>query len=185
VLKIVAAVVACLLVLPFIVRFDGADGLRPGQVERPPDIPPLQVDNDAVSNEDEIEQAIADLKAIEFWDDLTNDLYIVQIQTRPLDDQIPDDRHVADAVLQARADEGGKGVACVIRFFVPPMMSSLENMDEAFERGLIPRVPTVRQFWAQVFAHELAHCIGGGQPEDVAQLWEWTTLERLVEEGIE
>jgi hypothetical protein len=180
--RLLALVVALLLAFSFVmrVRVDS-----PRVVERGDGTSDARVDNVAIrGTADEVERAIEDVKTVGLWDDLTDDLYEVRISTEPHATDIPQDGHLAHAYLTGVVDEQGSGGQCDITFFPAAMDSALELYERWKEDGKIDTVPTRRQFWAQILGHELAHCLGDGQDEGVAQIWEREVLDRLIARGI-
>ena len=124
--------------------------------------------------------AVRDLKRIGLWGRLSNRLYIVKIGSRPGRVGVPEDGHLADAVLTAQIDEEGGGAVCDIRFYPTAMGDDLVRWDQYYVQRLLPEpAPTARQFWGAILAHELAHCLGDGKGEPVAGRWEKRALRGL------
>jgi hypothetical protein len=126
-----------------------------------------------------LDQAVADLKAIGLWDDLTNHLYVVNIQSRPGTANIPDDRHLADAFLTAQIDEAGSGGLCSIMFFPAAVRAEYAELVAYAAEQPAYEPPSLRHFWASILGHELAHCFKGQPGEDVARRWEERVLQHL------
>jgi hypothetical protein len=145
---------------------------------RPPDEPPLRVENLALgASHARVRAAIADIRAAGLWDELTRHLYVVQIESRPGRVNMPDDGHLADAFLTATIDQGGSGGLCSIMFFPSAIRADLQRVNEYFEQGLAAEEPPSRRaFWASILGHELGHCFPGQPGEDVAQRWESRVL---------
>lgn len=148
---------------------------------RPATKPGLRLENRGLgATKTKIAQAIADLKAIGLWDDLTGHLYVLKIATRPGLEDIPADGHLADALLTAAVDEYGMGSACDIMFFPAAIARDLERWRGYFADGLVPDPPpTLRQYWASILAHELGHCLNWEGGEPFAERWEARALEAL------
>jgi hypothetical protein len=138
----------------------------------------VTVQNDALGDSEElVERAIADLKRLGFWGDLTDHLYVLKISSRPGPDRIPDDGHLADAFLTAQIDETTAGSLCDVMFFPDAMVADLARYEDYYNRGLLPDpTPTLRQFWASILGHELAHCLDHGRGEPTAERWEKKVL---------
>jgi hypothetical protein len=125
-------------------------------------------------------RAIKDLKEIGLWRRLTDHLYVVKIGSRLGRESIPEDGHLADAILTAQVDEQGGGSLCDIRFYPTAMGDDLVRWAQYYSQNLLPEpAPTVRQFWGAILAHELAHCLGDGKGEPIAERWEDRALRGL------
>ena len=132
-----------------------------------------------------IAQAVEDVKATGFWRELTGHLYSVRIGLRPGEERIPEDGHLADALRTLKLDGDVGGVYCQITFYSAAMSQDLERVGEYFDQGLVSSPPpTERQFYASILGHELAHCLGKGKGEAVAQQWEARVLGALEDAGI-
>lgn len=133
-----------------------------------------------------VAQAIADVKAVGFWRELTGHLYSVRIGVRPGEERIPEDGHLADAIRTIKLDGDMGGIYCQITFYSAAMSDDLARVGQYFDQGLISTPPpTERQFYAAILGHELAHCLGEGKGEDVARAWEARVLQAVQGEGIE
>ena len=150
---------------------------------RAPTQPPLRVENSAAGRSGRlIARAVRDLKRGGFWRPLTRHLYKIHLSTRDGSVNIPDDGHLADALLTADIDRRGSGTLCDIRFYPAAVTRDLVRQWEFFEDGRLPRrPPTLRRFWAAILAHELAHCLPHPNPlrqvgEPVARRWERRVL---------
>ena len=143
----------------------------------------VRVENEALGDsKGTVRTAIADLKNLGFWDDLTDHLYVLKISSRPGPDRIPDDGHLADAFLTGQIDETTAGPLCDIMFFPDAMVADLERYEDYYNQGLLPDpTPTLRQFWASILGHELAHCLDHGQGEPTAERWEKKVLTAVRE----
>jgi hypothetical protein len=140
----------------------------------------VRLENDALgASKQRVNQAVADLKAIGLWDDLTNHLYVVNVQSRPGPSNIPDDRHLADAFLTAQVDEEGSGGLCSIMFFPAAVRAEYAELLAYAAEQPTYEPPSLRHFWASILGHELGHCFKGQPGEDVARRWEHRVLEEL------
>ena len=155
-------------------------------LRRPTRPPPVGVENSASGHSGHlIARAVRDLRQTRFWRPLTKHLYRVYLSARTGVVNIPDDQHLADALLTAAIDRKGSGALCDIRFYPAAISRDLVRQWRFFEDGrLARRPPTLRLFWTAVLAHELAHCLPHRNPmkqvgERVAQRWE----RRVVRAG--
>ena len=125
-------------------------------------------------------RAVRDLKRLGLWKRLTDHLYVVKLGSRLGRESIPDDGHLADAILTAQVDEQGRGALCDIRFYPTAMRDDLVRWAQYYAQNLLPEpAPSLRQFWGAILAHELAHCLGEGKGERVAERWEDRALRGL------
>jgi hypothetical protein len=126
-----------------------------------------------------VTEAVADLKKLGYWKELTDDLYVLKIGSRSGRASVPEDGHLADAFLTGQIDDdGGSGALCDIMFFPTAMSDDLVRYAEYYAQGLLPDpTPTVREFWVSILAHELAHCLEHGKGEPIAESWEKKVLE--------
>ncbi len=129
------------------------------------------------SSKDLLGTAIADLKTLGFWNELTKDLYVLKVSSRNGRARVPEDGHLADAFLTAQIDKRGSGALCDLMFFPVAMSDDLARYQQYYEQGLFADPPpSEREFWASILAHELAHCLGHGKGEPVAEAWEKKVL---------
>lgn len=142
----------------------------------------------------EVKRAIADLKTVGLWDQLTKHLYRIDVKVRPGESSVPEDRHLADARFWKAAIARGtydypRGSYCWVRFFPAAMNEDLVRWNSYYAQGLTPDPPpTVRQFWGSIFGHELSHCPRKGtetSPEEVALAWERRVLAAFRSAGVE
>lgn len=127
-----------------------------------------------------IATAVKDLKRVRLWRRLTKHLYAAKFGSRPGRHQIPDDGHLADAFLTAQIEEDAGGPFCDIMFFPTAMRDDLDRWRTYYAQGLLDDPPpSLRQFWASIMAHELAHCLPGGKGEPAAQRWEQRALQAV------
>ena len=157
----------------------GLEDVQDAPRNRAATVPALIVENRAFGRSRRlVARAVRDLQRTRLWDRLTSDHYVVRISSRPGIDRVPEDGHLADALLTARMDERGIGSMCDIMFFPAAMATDLERQ-RAFEAAGGRAAPTPRIFWASVLAHELAHCLAGGVGEKGAVRWEQRAAEAL------
>jgi hypothetical protein len=132
-----------------------------------------------------IVQALADVRAIGFWDRLTAELFEVQLDARFGRSNVPRDEHLADAYYTATAVPDGGGTVCDIMFFPTAIETDLARWNVFYAQGRIRRSPpTLRQYYASLLAHELGHCQPGPRGEPVALSWEHRTVAALRAAGI-
>jgi hypothetical protein len=127
-----------------------------------------------------LRQAEHDLKRVHLWKRLTGRLYEVKVAVRPGRSDIPDDRHLADAYPSAVAAPGGYGSLCDIVFYPAAISQDLARWRRYHAEGSLGAPPdSLREYWGSILAHELAHCLGHGKGERVANRWERKALARL------
>lgn len=145
--------------------------------------PGLIVENDALgASTRRIRRAMRDLKAVDLWRPLTKHLYKVKFQTRLGAVSVPDDGHLADAILTAGFGRRAQGLVCDLMFFPNAIARDLDRWRLYYQQGAVADPPpTLRQLWGAVTAHELGHCLPGGPGEKVAGKWELKALARLRE----
>jgi hypothetical protein len=121
-----------------------------------------------------------DLKRVGLWHRLADHLYEVRVSVRPGRSDIPSDGHLADAYPSAVARSGGFGSLCDIVFYPAAVAADLARWRRYYSQGRAGRPPAnLRQYWGSVLAHELAHCLGNGKGERVADHWEGIARRRL------
>ncbi len=130
-------------------------------------------------------QAVQDLKVLGFWDDFTRHLYAMKLASRPAKGVAPEKETLADAFLRAQIDKDGRGALCDIVFYADAIAPDLERWRAYYAAGSIDRAPpeSLRQYWALLLGHELAHCLPGRRDEPVAEAWEARVLEAMRERG--
>jgi hypothetical protein len=145
--------------------------------------PGVVIENDGLGKSARrVRKAMRDLKAVNLWLPLTRHLYKVKFQSRLGVASIPDDGHLADAILTAGFGKRAQGRLCDVMFFPNAIARDLDRWHLYYGRGaVIDPPPTLRQLWAAVMAHELGHCFPGGPGEKVARKWERKALARLRE----
>ncbi len=132
-------------------------------------------------SEKRVRRAMRDLKAVNLWRPLTRHLYKVKFDSRLGAVSIPDDGHLADAILTAAFDDEAQGRLCDIMFFPNAIAQDLDRWRLYYRQGATSHPPpTLRQMWAAVTAHELGHCFPGGPGEGFARRWERRALRRLA-----
>lgn len=143
--------------------------------------PGLVFDNAAFGrSKKRVARATRDLKAIGFWRPLTRHLYKLKVASRLGVVNVPEDGHLADAILTAAFDEEAQGRACDVMFFPNAISQDLDRWRLYWAQAAIEDPPpTKRQLWGAVLAHELAHCLPGGPGEKVAEDWEARALRKL------
>jgi hypothetical protein len=125
-------------------------------------------------------QAVADLKRIGFWDDLTAHLYVLRIDSRVGRLNVPRDGHLADAYYTGAIDDRGAGELCDVMFFSTAISDDLERWNGFWDAGRIAEPPpSLQDFYASLLAHELAHCRHGPRGEPEAVRWEQRAREAL------
>jgi hypothetical protein len=162
--------------------------VSPTAAERTPSVELPKIDNRASGKaRGRVVKAIRDLKTTPYWDRLTKHLYVVSIGSRPGRQYVPDDGHLAEARAFPFADDDGGGRLCDITFFPTAIDDDRRLQAHYFEQGLLDRGPaTLRDFWASILGHELAHCLVRKEnglpaltPEPVAKRWEKKVLAAL------
>ena len=124
-----------------------------------------------------IRTGIADVKRLGLWDDLTRHLYLIKIDSRLGRLNVPEDGHLADTYFTGVIDERGAGALCDIMFFPTAIGDDLGRWAIYYSQGRLPEPPpSPRDFWVAVLGHELAHCLGDGSGEAVAERWEARVL---------
>ncbi len=150
----------------------------PSAVINPPGV---VVENEALGKSAErVRRAMRDLKAVNLWRPLTRHLYKVKFQSRLGAASVPDDGHLADAILTAGFGKTAQGRLCDIMFFPNAIARDLRRWRLYYRQGAAAEpAPTLRQLWGAVTAHELGHCFPGSPGEKVARKWERKALARL------
>lgn len=126
--------------------------------------------------------AIRDLKEVRLWYPLTKHLFQVKFASRLGVQNVPEDGHLADALLTAAIEEQAQGRVCDLMFFPTAIEQDLARWRLYHSQGAIAETPpTLRQYWGAILAHELGHCFPGGTGEKAARKWEAKALRRLRE----
>ena len=143
-----------------------------------PTDPPLKVENNGLgASKRLIRLAIAELKRIDYWEQLTRDFYYLRFGTRP--DPVQNDDRISDIVAGGLVDESGSGASCDIYFYEGPMK---QEYREKKSRGL--GWLSLRHFWTSWLAHEIARCRGTGDRDSSADRWQLRTLRKLAKSTI-
>jgi hypothetical protein len=195
-LRRVAAIATALALLPGCTQGDPGDGARGEKSprgerpeakrsdeklkERKPTGPRrTRVINDATGPAGRLtRRAIADLKGMGFWDDLTKRIFAVRITSRT--GTVPGDGHLADSLWTYYRDEQGElGDLCDVLMFTRAVKDDVARQEIYYAQGrLAYPAPSVGQFWAVLLAHELSHCTDRGQKgEAYSTRWEKRVLE--------
>ncbi|MDQ4145152.1 MAG: hypothetical protein M3198_15715 [Actinomycetota bacterium] len=125
-----------------------------------------------------VDRAVKDLKDLGFWKELTRSVASVQIATRPGSGRILEDGRLADSVMSVKLGRD-PGYFCDIMIFSQAIENDVSRQQVYYSQGrLSAPPPTVRQFWAVILAHELAHCTKRGQRgEAYSTIWERRVLD--------
>lgn len=141
--------------------------------------PRVEITNLGLTREDRglVDQAVADLKELGFWRNLTEHVVHVKVATRPGLERIPEDGHLADAIQNAQLDPR-PGFVCDIIVFSDALANDVTNQLGYYLEGRIStRPPNLRQFWAVILAHEVGHCSPKGQKGEAhSTKWEQKVL---------
>ena len=122
-------------------------------------------------------QAVADLKKLGFWPPLTRHVTEVVISTRAGRGSIPEDGHLADAIMNVQLGNR-PGYVCDVMIFTTALADDVGRQEGYYSTGSLQAPPpTLREFWAVILAHELAHCSERGQRgEAYSTRWEKRVL---------
>lgn len=125
-----------------------------------------------------VDRAVADLKGLGYWRDLTKHVASVVVATRPGAGRVPDDGHLADAIMNVQLGRH-PGYVCDVMIFSHALEEDVAQQEIYYAEGRLPApAPTLRQFWAVILAHELAHCSERGQKgEAYSSSWERRVLD--------
>ncbi|MDQ3940361.1 MAG: hypothetical protein M3238_03310 [Actinomycetota bacterium] len=127
-----------------------------------------------------IRRGIRDVKRIGLWDPLTRHLGVVKFAAYEERYRVPPDNHLADASPMLTDENGDFQLRCDIVFYSLAMAREVTRLRRLHDAGVIDFVPPdLREAYASVVAHELAHCLRGPHGEKVAQRWERRALTRL------
>ena len=128
-----------------------------------------------------VERAIRTLKRLGFWDDLTGSLDFVIVRTRSGARRIPQDGHLADSLFTVYIGPGPDGLVCDVVIFSRALSDDVVLQSTYYEQGTLESLPpSLRQFWAEILGHELAHCTDKGQEgEKRSTRWEHRILAAM------
>jgi hypothetical protein len=127
-----------------------------------------------------VRRAVRDLKRVHLWGRLTRHLYVIELGSRLGRDNVPRDGHLADAYITGVVEEEGAGALCDIMIFPTAVADDLARWRIYHASGYIEEpAPSLRQLWAALLAHELAHCMEGPRGERVAEMWERRAMDRF------
>ena len=126
-----------------------------------------------------VRRAVRDLKGLKVWDDLTDHIDFIRISTRPGVERIPLDGHLADSLFTGLVRPGRDGSLCDVYMYSEAIARDVDNQQTLYAYGrLSAPPPTLRQFWAVVLAHEVAHCSQRGQQGELrSNRWERRVLD--------
>jgi hypothetical protein len=123
--------------------------------------------NDALGDAEVLtRRAIADLKRLGFWKPLTKKIHGIRVTSRQRSLTIPTDGHLADSLWTYYKDDktGEWGDLCDVLFFTRAVKNDVANQRAYWAEGRLAHPPpTLRQFWAVLLGHEIAHCSKRGQ----------------------
>jgi hypothetical protein len=123
--------------------------------------------------------AIADLKRMGYWDDLTEKIFAVRISSRGVG-SVPDDGRLGDSLWTYYRDDatGELGDLCDVLLFTSAVREDVARQEIYYSEGRLDHPPpTVGQFWTVLLGHELAHCTERGQKgEGYSTKWEGRIL---------
>ena len=152
-------------------------GVRERERTRPAGVP---VENLALNRADRraVDRAVEDLKRLGFWRRLTRQVESVIVSTRPGAGNVPEDGHLADAIRNVTLGRP-PGYTCDVMIFSHALERDVALQRVYYAQGRLPHpAPTLRQFWAVILAHELAHCTDrGASGEGYSTTWERRVLE--------
>ena len=132
----------------------------------------------ATSSRGHIARAIADLKGLGLWGELTRHLERLQLRVRPGRANVPRDAHLADSLYRSAGAAGRR--LCRVTFYPRAMRDDLARQRSYHsEGGLAQAPPEMDQFWAMILAHELTHCRDRHRSEKVALRVEARVLDLL------
>ncbi|MDQ3986177.1 MAG: hypothetical protein M3280_06720, partial [Actinomycetota bacterium] len=120
-----------------------------------------------------------DLKDLKMWDDLTDHIDFIRISTRPGIERIPLDGHLADSLFTGLIRRGRDGTLCDVYMYSEAIARDVTSQQTLYSYGrLSAPPPSLREFWAVVLAHEVAHCSQRGQQGELRSgRWERRVLD--------
>lgn len=125
-----------------------------------------------------IARAVRDLRELGYWKELTAHVVRVAIAGRPGAGRVPRDGRLAQAVSTLHTTGRYPGSWCEIAIFPHALEEDIERQAVYYSQGrLAAPPPSLREFWAVILAHELAHCSPRGQKgEAYSTEWEARVL---------
>lgn len=128
-----------------------------------------------------IRRAVRDLKELGFWTELTEHVVRVTISSRPGEGRILEDGRLADAVMTIQVGGRFPGAWCDVLIYSTALVRDIAQQEAYWAEGrLSAPPPDLRDFWAVILAHELAHCSPRGQKgEGYSTRWEGRVLDAL------
>ena len=125
-----------------------------------------------------IARAVRDLRRLGYWKELTTHVVRVVIAGRPGEGRVPKDGRLAQALMTLHTTGPYPGSWCEIAIFSRALEEDIARQAVYYSEGrLAVPPPTLRQFWAVILAHELAHCSPRGQKgEGYSTDWEARVL---------
>lgn len=159
--------------------------IRSEAPQRPPTEPELRVTNDAFGNSQErLRHAIAELKRLGFWHELTDHLFVIDLGSRLGTANVPKDQHLADANSTGTVEGDQMGALCDLMFFTTAIRQDLDRWRGYYEQGLADtEPPTMEHYWVMLLAHELTHCLPRKHGETAARRAEERVREAYEERG--
>lgn len=122
------------------------------------------------------------MKRIGLWRPLTRHLGVIAMTAFDEKWRVAPDGHLADAFVQTTDENGVFQIRCDVEFFTHAIAKQLVIYRKpSYGLGLDPP-QSLREVYAAVVAHELAHCLSGPHGEKVAQWWERDAVRRFREE---
>ena len=128
-----------------------------------------------------IRRAVRDLKELGFWKELTEHVVRVRISSRPGEYRILEDGRLADSIMTTQVGGRFSGVWCDVLIYSTALVQDIAQQEIYWAEGrLAAPPPDLRDFWAVILAHELAHCSPRGQKgEAYSTIWEGRVLAAL------
>ena len=128
-----------------------------------------------------IGRAVRDLEELGFWKELTAHVVRVKIASRPGVGRILEDERLADSIMTVEVTGPWRGMWCDVLIYSTALAEDIEQQAVYYSEGrLSAPPPSLREFWAVILAHELAHCSPRGQRgEAYSTKWEGRVLRAL------
>ncbi|HYI45509.1 MAG TPA: hypothetical protein VE174_08660 [Actinomycetota bacterium] len=139
--------------------------------QRPPTVPKVRVDNGAFGySKHRLRFAIAELKRLGFWHELTDHLFVIDLGSRLGTANVPQDQHLADASSTGTVEGDQMGALCDLMFYTTAIRQDLDRWRGYYEQGLADEEPpTIEHYWVMLLAHELTHCLPRHHGEKAAR----------------